>query len=107
MPVARLVRPPSRKGLTASAVQDIPRVASTPGLHVLEGPALRTVFLGMDEARAELTDSPLRGRNPFQDLRVRRALIGEALRIHRDEVGQIPLHQLFLAWGARAGLTTP
>jgi peptide/nickel transport system substrate-binding protein len=66
-------------------VQDIPRVAATPGLRVLEGPEMRTVFLGMDQARAELTDSSLRGRNPFQDLRVRRAflLAVDAQAIHQ------------------------
>ncbi|MCR0985023.1 ABC transporter substrate-binding protein [Roseomonas populi] len=56
-------------------VQDIPRIAAAPGLRVLQGPEIRTVFLGMDQAREQLTDSPLRGRNPLKDLRVRRAML--------------------------------
>jgi len=41
------------------------------------------------------------------DPATRRGMIAEVLRIHRDEVGHIPLHQQFLAWGARSNVTTP
>ncbi len=54
-------------------VQDVDRVSTTPGRKVLQGPELRTIFLGMDQARAELTDSDVKGKNPFKDLRVRQA----------------------------------
>ena len=43
-------------------------------LRVLQGPELRTIYLGFDQNRAELLKSDVRGRNPFQDLRVRRAI---------------------------------
>jgi len=55
-------------------LQDIARVNRTPGLTVLEGPEERTVFLGMDQNRDELLYSSVKGRNPFKDIRVRRAI---------------------------------
>ncbi len=53
--------------------QDIDRIGKTPGLKVLQTPELRTVYLGLDMARPELTASSVKGKNPFQDLRVRKA----------------------------------
>ena len=44
----------------------------TPGLRIIQGPELRTIYLGMDQLRPELLKSDVRGRNPFQDVRVRR-----------------------------------
>ncbi|MCC7271804.1 MAG: ABC transporter substrate-binding protein [Alphaproteobacteria bacterium] len=55
-------------------LQDIPRVNRTDGLKVLEGPEERTLFLGMDQHRDELLYSSVKGRNPFKDIRVRRAI---------------------------------
>jgi len=55
-------------------VQDISRVERTPGLRMIEQLELRTVFLGMDQARQELLHSDVRGRNPLADARVRAAM---------------------------------
>ena len=54
-------------------LQDVPRVNRTSGFKVLQGPELRTVFLGFDQWRDELMDMPGSGKNPFKDVRVRRA----------------------------------
>jgi peptide/nickel transport system substrate-binding protein len=54
-------------------LQDIDRLAKAPGLKVLQTPELRTVYLGFDVARDELTDSSVKGKNPLKDLRVRKA----------------------------------
>ena len=54
-------------------LQDIPRLESTPGVTALQGPELRTIFLGFDQHRDELLDMPGSGKNPFKDARVRRA----------------------------------
>ena len=54
-------------------VQDIARIKSNAGTTVVTGPELRTIFLGMDQWRDELVDSDVAGRNPFKDVRVRRA----------------------------------
>lgn len=54
--------------------QDMDRIGRTPNMRIIQGPELRTIFLGMDQSRAELLKSDVRGRNPFQDVRVRRAM---------------------------------
>jgi len=54
--------------------QDMDRIGRTPNLRVIQGPELRTIYLGMDQNRPELLKSDVRGRNPFQDVRVRRAI---------------------------------
>jgi peptide/nickel transport system substrate-binding protein len=53
--------------------QDSERINNTEGLRVLEGPELRTIFLGFDQWRDEALDMPGSGKNPFKDVRVRRA----------------------------------
>ncbi len=55
-------------------VQDVARVERTAGLRMIEQLELRTVFLGMDQARPELQHSDVRGRNPLADIRVREAM---------------------------------
>ncbi len=54
--------------------QDVDRISRAPGMRIIQGPELRTIYLGMDQNRAELLKSDVRGRNPFQDVRVRRAM---------------------------------
>ncbi|MCC7271565.1 MAG: ABC transporter substrate-binding protein [Alphaproteobacteria bacterium] len=54
-------------------LQDVPRLKRSAGIRVMEGPELRTIFLGMDQHRAELLDMPGSGKNPFKDKRVREA----------------------------------
>lgn len=49
------------------------RIARSAGLRLVQGPELRTVFLGFNVARDELADSNVKGRNPFRDRRVRQA----------------------------------
>jgi peptide/nickel transport system substrate-binding protein len=54
-------------------IQDIQRVNGTGTVQVLTGPELRTIFLGMDQVRDELVESSVKGKNPFKDIRVRKA----------------------------------
>lgn len=54
-------------------VEEIARVNAHPGTRAVTGPEPRTIFLGMDQQRSELLYSSVRGRNPFKDVRVRRA----------------------------------
>lgn len=56
------------------APQDLPRLRSTAGVKVVEGPENRIVFIGMDQLRDELQYSNVKGKNPFKDVRVRKAL---------------------------------
>lgn len=54
-------------------LQDVPRIDGNPKLKVMQGPELRTIFLGMDQKRDELLFSNVKGKNPFKDRRVRQA----------------------------------
>ncbi len=55
-------------------LQDVERIKGAPNLTVMQGPELRTIFLGMDQKRDELQFSSIKGKNPFKDVRVRRAI---------------------------------
>ena len=60
---------------TASVpLQDVQRINSSGTFTVVQGPELRTIFFGMDQFRDELLYSDVKGKNPFKDVRVRRAL---------------------------------
>ena len=54
-------------------VQDVDRLKANDKLKVLQGPELRAIFLGMDQKRDELLYSNVKGKNPFKDVRVRKA----------------------------------
>jgi peptide/nickel transport system substrate-binding protein len=56
------------------APRDIPRLRSISGVKVIEGPENRIIFIGMDQQRDELLYGSLKDKNPFKDVRVRRAL---------------------------------
>jgi peptide/nickel transport system substrate-binding protein len=55
-------------------LQDVERIRSAGKFTLLQGPELRTIFLGMDQKRDELLFSSVKGKNPFKDKRVRQAL---------------------------------
>jgi len=52
---------------------DQARVNANPGTEVLAGPEVRTIFIGFDQIRPELGHSNVKGKNPFKDVRVRKA----------------------------------
>ncbi|HEX7928885.1 MAG TPA: ABC transporter substrate-binding protein, partial [bacterium] len=54
-------------------VQDMGRIKGA-GMKVYQIPELRTIFIGFDQSRAELLESDVKGKNPFKDVRVRKAL---------------------------------
>ena len=55
-------------------LQDIERLSANASIKLLQGPELRTIFLGMDQSRDELLYSSVKGKNPLKDKRVRQAL---------------------------------
>lgn len=55
-------------------LQDTERVRQHPQLKLLQGPELRTVYIGLDVFRDELLQSSVKGKNPLKDQRVRQAL---------------------------------
>ena len=54
--------------------QDVPRLKQDAKIKVLEGNENRTIFLGMDQYRDELQYSSVKGKNPFKDAKVRKAV---------------------------------
>ena len=80
--------------------QDMSRIAHAPGLRLIQHPELRTIFLGFDLSRDELPSSDVKGKNPFRDLRVRRAFnlaIDENLIASKVMLGLA--HPSFMMWG--------
>ncbi|MGU3576637.1 ABC transporter substrate-binding protein [Brucellaceae bacterium C25G] len=55
-------------------LQDVDRINSSSNAKVLQGPEVRTIYLGFDQYRDELKHSPVKGKNPFKDERVRKAV---------------------------------
>ncbi|HEX2885516.1 ABC transporter substrate-binding protein [Vineibacter terrae] len=53
--------------------QDTDNLKKDPNIKVIEGPETRIVYLGFDHERKELLESNIKGKNPFQDKRVREA----------------------------------
>jgi peptide/nickel transport system substrate-binding protein len=80
--------------------QDIERIAHAPNMKIIEGPELRTIYLGMDQSRPELLFSNVKGKNPFQDLRVRQAF---SLAIDENAIAQRVMRgnarPTWLMWG--------
>jgi peptide/nickel transport system substrate-binding protein len=60
--------------VTDLPTQDVARLRQTANLKVLEGHEVRTIFIGMDQFNNELQFSSVKGKNPFKDVKVRRAL---------------------------------
>lgn len=56
------------------SVQDIRRLKSTDGLKVKQVAQVRSIFFGLDQGRAELRSSNIKGKNPFADANVRMAM---------------------------------
>ncbi len=68
------------------APRDVPRLRNTSGVKVIDGPENRIIFIGMDQARDKLLYANVAsGKNPFKDIRVRKALYQavdvEAMRV--------------------------
>lgn len=81
-------------------LQDIDRVNRTAGYRVLEGPSERTIFIGMNQRADELPDSNVKGKNPFKDIRLRKAFymaIDEQAIVDRIMRGKATLAGLLLA----------
>jgi peptide/nickel transport system substrate-binding protein len=54
--------------------QDIARLKADARMRLLQTPDLGQQYFTFDQARDELQDSDVKGRNPFKDLRVRKAV---------------------------------
>lgn len=55
-------------------VQDLARIESSGMFQLQRTPSPWTIFLGMNAGRKELMSSSVKGKNPFADIRVRKAM---------------------------------
>jgi peptide/nickel transport system substrate-binding protein len=66
--------------------QDIERLRQTPGIKVITGAENRTIFFMLDQGSKELRSSNIKGKNPFADVRVRKAM---NLVLDRDAIKRV------------------
>ena len=79
--------------LTDMPTQDVARMQKDPKLKVLEGAENRTIFIGMDQFSNELKYSDVKGKNPFKDIRVRKAL---NIAVDREAIRRVTMRGLSL-----------
>ena len=77
--------------VTDLPTQDVTRLRSDPKLKVLDGHEVRTIFIGLDQFSNELLYSSVKGKNPFKDIRVRKAL---NVAVDRDAIKRITMRGL-------------
>jgi len=77
--------------VTDLPTQDVARLRSDTRLKVLEGHEVRTIFIGMDQHNNELQYANVKGRNPFKDVRVRRAL---NMAVDREAIKRVTMRGL-------------
>ena len=79
--------------LTDMPTQDVARMQKDPKLKVLDGAENRTIFIGLDQFSPELKYSDVKGKNPFKDIRVRRAL---NVAVDREAIRRVTMRGLSL-----------
>ncbi|MGH8765512.1 MAG: ABC transporter substrate-binding protein, partial [Burkholderiales bacterium] len=77
--------------LTDLPTQDVARLKNDPKLKVLEGAENRTIFIGLDQFSPELKYSDVKGKNPFKDIRVRKAL---NIAVDREAIKRVTMRGL-------------
>ncbi len=82
--------------LTDLPTQDVARLRGDPKLNILDGHEVRTIFIALDEFSPELKYSSVKGKNPFQDKRVREAL---SIAIDREAIKRNTMRGLSLPAG--------
>ena len=77
--------------VTDLPTQDVQRLRGDSKLKVLDGHEVRTIFIGMDQFSDELKYSNVKGKNPFKDVRVRKAL---NLAVDREAIRRVTMRGL-------------
>ncbi len=77
--------------VTDLPTQDVTRLRNDPKLKVLDGHEVRTIFIGLDQFSNELLYSNVKGKNPFKDLRVRKAL---NISVDREAIKRVTMRGL-------------
>ena len=82
--------------VTDLPTQDVERLRKEPKLKVLDGHEVRTIFIGLDQHNDELKYSSIKGKNPFKDVRVRRAL---NMAVDREAIRKVTMRGLSIPAG--------
>jgi peptide/nickel transport system substrate-binding protein len=82
--------------VTDLPVQDVERLRKDAKLKVLDGHEVRTIFIGMDQNRDELQYASVKGKNPFKDVRVRKAL---NMAVDREAIKRVVMRGLSIPAG--------
>jgi peptide/nickel transport system substrate-binding protein len=77
--------------VTDLPTQDVTRLRSEANLKILDGHEVRTIFIGLDQHSDELKYSSVKGKNPFKDIRVRKAL---NLAVDREAIRRVTMRGL-------------
>ena len=77
-------------------LQDLKRIEGADGLKVSTVAQIRSIFLGMDQGVDELRTSNIKGKNPFKDVRVRKAI---NLAIDKDAIQRVVMEGLSFPTG--------
>jgi len=79
--------------VTDLPVQDVEVLRKDKKLKILDGAEVRTIFIGLDQFSDELKYSNIKGKNPFKDIRVRKAL---NLAVDREAIRRVTMRGLSL-----------
>jgi peptide/nickel transport system substrate-binding protein len=82
--------------VTDLPTQDVERLRKSASLKVLDGIEVRTIFIGLDQHNDELKYSSVKGKNPFKDLRVRKAL---NMAVDREAIRKVTMGGLSVPAG--------
>jgi len=82
--------------VTDLPTQDVERLRKNDKLKVVDGHEVRTIFIGMDQHNDELQYSSVKGKNPFKDVRVRRAL---NMAVDREAIRRVTMRGLSIPAG--------
>jgi peptide/nickel transport system substrate-binding protein len=82
--------------VTDLPVQDVERLRKESKVKVLDGHEVRTIFIGMDQHNEELKYSNVKGKNPFKDVRVRKAL---NMAVDREAIKRVVMRNMSIPAG--------
>ena len=82
--------------VTDVPLQDMARLRQDTKLKILDGAENRTIFIALDQGSTELKYADVKGKNPFQDLRVRRAL---NMAVDREAIKRVTMRGLSIPGG--------
>ncbi|HYR36026.1 MAG TPA: ABC transporter substrate-binding protein [Burkholderiales bacterium] len=82
--------------VTDLPTQDVERLRKEEKLKILDGHEVRTIFIGLDQHNDELKYASVKGKNPFKDVRVRRAL---NMAVDREAIRKVTMRGLSIPAG--------